>query len=121
MLFWLFGWKLLAVALAAAVGVVAALHRRSIRRGEGELAGDLELLARTQPGGEPSSAVVVPTAAVIESRVRSFECHACGAKALDVTHHSSGTFEELRLRVLRVACRDCGAERDVYVRIEAAN
>ena len=119
-MFYLLGYKLVLVVAAAVVGAFAALHRTRLRKQEHSLAEDVETLGRTAPGGTPERALEVPSTAVVEGRATALPCHVCGEIALKVEEHSAREVNGERLRVVRVSCTSCGAEREVFVRVVSA-
>ena len=118
MLLLLFSYKALLMLGAAGVGGAIWVHRRRMKRSETSLRGDLERLAHAAPGGTPEQPLVVPSAAVIESPATSLPCHACGDLELEVELHRAEIIDDVHLRVLQVACRDCGAKREVFVHLQ---
>jgi hypothetical protein len=118
--FFFLGYKLVLLALAAGVGGFVALHRSRIRSQESVLARDVETLARAAPGGRPETALEAPTTAVVEGRATALPCHVCGERSLKVEEHAAREVNGERLRVVRVACTGCGAEREVFVRVVSA-
>ncbi|MBS2029972.1 MAG: hypothetical protein JST54_18875 [Deltaproteobacteria bacterium] len=119
-MFFFFGYKLLLVLAAAVVGAFAARHRTRLRKAEYALEADVEALGRVAPGGTPGSALEVPSTAVVEGRATALPCHVCGEVALKVEEHSAREVDGERLRVVRVSCTSCGAEREVFVRVVTA-
>ena len=80
-----------------------ALRREHIR----------EQLAALLPGGSPSHAIEVASAAVIEPRAEALPCPQCGGhyRVLEHTRPVPG------LRKLDVKCRHCSTERSLWFRI----
>lgn len=118
-MFFFLEYKLLLLVGAGVVGLVAALHRRSLRSRESQLDRDVAALGRLLPGGTPESALVVSTSALLETRATSQPCPACGGPDMKVLHHTAEEHGGERLRVIRVGCDGCGAARPVYVKIVA--
>jgi hypothetical protein len=75
-----------------------------------------ERLAAHEPGGRPSRPVEVESASQVEARALSMPCLRCdGPYRLD--EHTAERFGERYLRVLRMHCGHCGAQRTVYFRV----
>jgi hypothetical protein len=75
-----------------------------------------ERLAAVEPGGSPSHPVEVESASQVEVRALSMPCLRCdGPQRLD--EHTAERFGERYLRVLRMHCGHCGANRTVYFRV----
>ena len=100
-------------ALATASGV-DDYRPRVIRDAAGVAA--RERLATLQAGGRPSHPVEVESASQVEVRALSIPCLRCdGPYRLD--EHTAERFGERYLRVLRMHCGHCGAQRTVYFRV----
>lgn len=95
--------------------------RREADRAAEKLASARERLARLEPGGTPAHPIDVVTAAVVEPHARSLPCPRCGTQPTRIEDHEAREVEGRRLRVVRILCPRCGAERAVYFRIVAAS
>lgn len=76
-------------------------------------------LALLEAGGTPKRPIEVRSASVIESRAESEPCLRCGAAVRCEEHTTESTPSGL-LRVVRLHCPACGAERHLYFRIVAS-
>jgi len=86
--------------------------RRVAERDARKLVRDRERLAALEPGGAAERPIEVPSAAVIEVRVRATPCIQCeGEYAIDDHQHAAG------LRVVSVTCRQCHVSRRLWFRI----
>jgi hypothetical protein len=91
--------------------------RREAERATEKVAKEREKLGRLEPGGAPSHAIDVATAAVIEPHARSIPCLRCGEQPVRIEEHEARVIEGQHLRVLRAQCPRCGAKRAIYFRI----
>lgn len=92
--------------------------RAAIRHDE-KLVRDRERLFALSQGGTPSLPIEVSTASLVEPRASSMPCPRCGG-TLRVDEHTAETFGGALLRVARMRCATCGAQRRVYFRVIAA-
>ena len=99
----------------------ARTERRATQRAEEKLVRQREKLATIEPGGAPDRPIDVSSASVIEPQARAHACARCGAGALRVTEHEARELAGRRLRVVRLACPQCGAARVLYLHIVLAS
>jgi hypothetical protein len=73
-------------------------------------------LALLEPGGAPERPLEVSSASVVERRAEAEPCLRCNQplRALEHTTHESA---HGLLRKVTLQCRDCGARRELYLRI----
>lgn len=97
-------------------------QRRALARAADKLARQRERLATLADGGAPDRPIEVVSASVVEAQAAGKACLRCEA-ACRVVEHAAVTVGERRLRVVRLACSQCGTARAVYFRIvgEALN
>lgn len=95
--------------------------RREAARAAGKLAAARRRLAALQAGGTPDHPIEVASASVVELHATSMDCLTCGrspTRIVDHTvRHTESGGEARRLRVVRVKCASCGAERELFFRI----
>jgi hypothetical protein len=94
--------------------------RRKLERAGERLIADRERLFELEPGGNPSSAIEVTSASVVDLHAERSECPRCAGKLLAV-EQAAVTVGGVRLREARLRCRDCGARRSRWFRIVGAN
>jgi hypothetical protein len=101
----------------------ARTERREAARAAAKLADGRARLAALEPGGSPARPIDVTTASVIEPQARALPCLRCPAHtasgSLRLDAHEAVLIEGERLRLVRLACARCGAERSIYFRIIA--
>ncbi len=90
--------------------------RRAAAREAEKLAVDRERLFATEPGGSSDRPLTAESAAIVESRARSFRCPRCGGE-FDVEEHAAVTVRGDRLREARLRCRSCGSKRSLWFRL----
>ena len=88
-------------------------ERRARERAARDVVRDREKLAELLPGGAADHPIEVPTAAVIEGRVRAMPCPQCAGELDIKDHRSTGP----GMRALDVKCRQCGVPRTLWFRI----
>jgi hypothetical protein len=76
-----------------------------------------EKLARLERGGTAEHPIDVTSAAIVEPHARSVPCARCGEQPTRVEEHEASEIGGRRLRVLRMMCPRCGAERPLYFQI----
>ncbi len=76
----------------------------------------LEKLTAAAEGGGPARAILVPGAAVVETRARAMPCALCGG-ALELREHRAEFHGGEQLRVAQMACVVCHAKREIWFRI----
>lgn len=93
---------------------------RTIRREEertlAKLRGAREKLFELEPGGSPERPLSVSTAAVVETHAESIACPRCAGKQ-EAVEHLAVTVGGVRLREVRLRCRQCGSQRSLWFRI----
>jgi hypothetical protein len=89
--------------------------RRQSERAARQLVRDRERLAALVPGGAPDRPIEVSSSPVIEARARSLKCPQCDGSYRLVDHQA----ESASLRVVEVACQNCGVARRLWFRIAA--
>lgn len=90
--------------------------RRQRARAHAKLVGDLERLARLQPGGAPDRPIAVASVAQVEVIAARGPCPLCEG-SLQLLEHAQETIEGERLRVVRLQCTACGTPRAVWFRL----
>lgn len=102
---------------------------RSLSRAEDKAAEARQKLWFLEAGGSAARPVEVRSAAIIESRATSAPCPRCGgelrvkdheAKVLDSEGRETTTERGTPLRLLTLACFQCGARQRSYFRVVAA-
>ncbi|HEY6077280.1 MAG TPA: hypothetical protein VIW29_00660 [Polyangiaceae bacterium] len=100
----------------------ARAQRREAQRELTKLHAARERLFALEAGGAPERPLIVVSAAVIESQAESTPCPRCSGK-LDLVEHVALTLPRpdaaspSRLREVRLRCRQCGALRSLWFRI----
>jgi hypothetical protein len=77
--------------------------------------GRLKLAALDQ-GGSPERPLDVSSASVVESRAEAEPCLRCGLP-MKTAEHTTASGPNGLLRLVRLSCRSCGADRTMYLRI----
>ena len=90
--------------------------RRAEVRAEEKRGRERERLFLLEAGGAPGHPIDVPSASVVEPRVMSLPCPACGGE-LRVLEHAAKTHGEARLRVVNARCTLCSRTRDIFLRL----
>lgn len=90
--------------------------RREAERSQAKLDVAREKLFELEQGGAPERPLPVVSAAVIEAHAESMPCPRCQGKH-DVVEHVAVTVAGVRLREVRMRCRQCGARRSLWFRI----
>ena len=90
--------------------------RRADERAALSLADDRERLFQLEPGGTPERPIEVSSASVVEAQALSMPCPRC-AGVHDLVEHVAITKGSVRLREVRLACRQCGSRRSVFFRL----
>ena len=96
-------------------------ERRETQRAEEKMARQREKLAGLEPGGAPDRPIDVTTASVVEPQARAHACARCGGTMLRVLEHEARELAGRRLRVVRLSCPQCGANRVLYFQIAQVN
>ena len=94
-------------------------QRRAAERAEAKLARARERLADLEVGGSPGRPIEVESASQVETDARARPCTRCGAEG-HVAEHTAETIDGARLRLARMRCPRCGAERVYYYRLGSA-
>lgn len=92
--------------------------RKRAKERRGEIR-ERERLAAQLPGGSPEYPIEVASAAVVEIRARSIPCPQCGGQ-LVLEDHTAEQHEGERLRMVSGRCRQCGAPRSLWFRLNPA-
>lgn len=87
--------------------------RRRTEREARALVRDREKLSALSPGGAPERPIAVPSAAVIDVRIRSLPCPQCDGRYRVADDQTEGA----GLRRLDVVCQRCGVGRSIWFRI----
>lgn len=90
--------------------------RREAERGRDKLAAARERLFELELGGSAERPLSVTSAAVIETHAESAPCPRCEGKQ-DVSEHLAVRLAGVRLREVRLRCRQCGSTRAMWFRI----
>ncbi|HEX5661093.1 MAG TPA: hypothetical protein VFX59_28070 [Polyangiales bacterium] len=73
-------------------------------------------LALLEPGGSAERPLDVSSASVVESRAEAEPCLRCNQPMRAADHTTAESANGL-LRRVKLQCRDCGATRELYLRI----
>lgn len=87
-------------------------ERRVAERTADKLTRDRERLAYLEPGGDSARPIEVESASQIEPHALALTCLRCGGPNR-LEEHAAVTGQ----RVVRLACPQCGARREVWFRI----
>ena len=90
--------------------------QRTLERVKEKLAGAREKLAIMEDGGTPEFPIEVESASLVEPRAEALPCSRCES-AMRSDEHAAETHGGESLRVVKLVCRSCGAQRVVYFRI----
>lgn len=93
--------------------------RREAERELGKLQSARERLFQLELGGSAERPLMVSSAAVIEAHAESVPCPRCESKH-EISEHAAVTVRGVRLRELRLRCRQCGSQRSLWFRIGGA-
>jgi hypothetical protein len=93
-------------------------ERRERDRAQVKLGKDLERLWKLGPGGSPERPIAVTSPSEVEVIARSTRCPICQGE-LRIEEHTAETLGSVRLRVARVACIFCRAQRSIYFQLRA--
>jgi len=90
--------------------------RRKEERAQSALQADRERLFALEPGGTAAHPLEVASAAVIEAHALAVPCPRCdGVHELD--EHAAVVREGVRLREVRLRCRQCGTRRSLWFKL----
>jgi len=91
-------------------------QRRETARAITKLQDARQRLFELELGGAAERPLPVVSAAVVEAHAESVPCPRCGAKH-EVLEHVAVTVAGVRLREVRLRCRQCGTSRSLWFRI----
>lgn len=91
-------------------------QRRVDERAARALADDRERLFQLEPGGSPERPIDVSSASVVEAHALSVRCPRCDGPH-ELREHLATTVSGVRLREVRLACRQCGSPRRLYFKL----
>jgi transposase-like protein len=94
-------------------------QRREAERTQSKLRQARERLFALEPGGSAERPLLVVSAAVVEAHAESLPCPRCDGKH-EVVEHVAVTRAGMRLREVRLRCRQCGTTRSLWFRIADA-
>lgn len=89
---------------------------RAVARKHERLVSDREKLALLEPGGSAERPIEVRSASVVEARAEAEACLRCDVPMRCEEHGTLETRTGL-LRVAKLRCPQCGARRNLYLRI----
>jgi hypothetical protein len=92
--------------------------RREAERDAMKLARDRERLAALEPGGSPERPIEITSASEVEVTARGMVCPRCSGE-VRIEEHLAETVGGSRLRIARVVCSFCRAQRSIYFRLGA--
>ena len=81
------------------------------------LADEIAECVRALPGGTAKTAIVVASSSQVEPHAADLTCVACDG-ALSLDQHRAVTVDARPVRIVDLACRRCGAARQVYFAID---
>lgn len=93
--------------------------QRKQARSLAKLLREREALAKQAAGGAPDRPIVLESASQVEPRAETIGCARCDAE-VRVTAHEATVSDGIPLRVARVQCKACGAERPIWFRLRSA-
>lgn len=91
-------------------------ERREQARALTRLQSDRERLFALEPGGAPERPIDASSAAVIEAHATSVPCPLCGSSQ-EVVEHTALVHHGIRLREVKLRCRQCGSKRSLWFKI----
>lgn len=94
-------------------------QRRAAERAAEKLWRAKQRLAALEPGGSAERPLEIPSASVVEARASGEPCLRCGGQ-VRVADHRAELVAGQRLRIARVRCVRCGAERSFFFRLHVA-
>jgi transposase-like protein len=94
--------------------------RREQARALTRLQSDRERLFKLEPGGEPERPLNASAAAVIEAHATGVPCPLCGSSQ-EVVEHTALVHNGVRLREVKLRCRQCGSKRSLWFKIVGAS
>lgn len=90
---------------------------REAERSKEKLRSARERLFELEDGGTPQRPLSVVSAAVVEAHADSVPCPLCEGRH-EVVEHRASTVDGVRLREVRLRCRQCGTTRALWFRIQ---
>ncbi len=93
--------------------------QREAARSLDKLRAARERLFELEAGGSAERPLTVVSAAVVEAQAESVPCPRCEGRH-DVVEHVAVTLHGVRLREVRLRCRQCGTSRSLWFRISDA-
>ncbi len=90
--------------------------RREQARALTRLESDRERLFTLEPGGAPERPIAASSAAVIEAHATGVPCPLCGS-VQEVVEHTALVHHGIRLREVKLRCRQCGSKRSLWFKI----
>jgi hypothetical protein len=90
--------------------------RREQARALTRLQSDRERLFTLEPGGAPEHPLDASSAAVIEAHATSIPCPLCESTQ-EVVEHTALVHNGVRLREVKLRCRQCGSKRSLWFKI----
>ncbi len=91
-------------------------ERRERERALTRLRADRERLFSLEPGGQARTPIAASSAAVIEAHATGVPCPLC-AGSQEVVEHSASVQHGVRLREVKLRCRQCGGTRSLWFKI----
>jgi hypothetical protein len=84
------------------------------------LESDRERLFTLELGGAPERPIAASSAAVIEAHASGVPCPLCGGSQ-EVVEHTALVHNGIRLREVKLRCRQCGSKRSLWFKIVGAS
>jgi hypothetical protein len=109
-------WHGLRVAKKKARTESARTQRRAFERAEQSLAKDRQRLFELEVGGSAGRPIEVSSASVVETHALSVPCPLCSGPH-EVVEHAAVVDQGVRLREVRLRCRQCGSRRTLFFRL----
>jgi transposase-like protein len=94
--------------------------RRERERALTRLQADRERLFKLEPGGQPERPIEASSAATIEVHATSLHCPRCRATE-ELMEHAAHVHNGVRLREVKLRCRQCGSQRSLWFKIVGAS
>ena len=92
------------------------MEKRRLEKKLRTIIDERERAAAAEVGGSPQQPVEASSAATVEGRARSLGCIHCPGQ-MQVVAHDAVTVEGARLRRVSLACKECHATRQAWVRL----
>jgi ribosomal protein S27AE len=90
--------------------------RRELTRAQQRLAVQREKLFALEGGGSAERPLEVSSSSVVEVHARRTLCPRCDASH-EIEEHAATTISGVRLRQVRLRCRQCGTRRSLWFRL----